>query len=110
MTGFLVPARAGGEEPIVEPDDDTESEDVRPAGEGSRRLSVLPASIGLSVVVPPGEGGEVIVVLRGAEYAPFWAEGVKKTTRSHWLRVAHPPYRRGTVRYPAGGFAGSRVL
>jgi hypothetical protein len=104
LTGFLVPREGRGEEPIVEPEDDTESEDaegededagaedVRPAGEGSRRRSVLPASMGMSVLLPPGDGGEVTVVLRCAEYAPFHAEGVKKTTRPNWKRVSHPAY------------------
>lgn len=104
LTGFLVPREGRGEEVIVEPEDDTESEDaegededaaaedVRPAGEGSRRRSILPASMGLSVLLPPGEGGEVTVILRCAEYAPFHAEGAKKTTRPSWKRVAHPPY------------------
>jgi hypothetical protein len=58
LTGFSVPREGRGEEPIIEPEDDTESEDaegededagaedVRPAGEGSRRRSILPASMG----------------------------------------------------------------
>lgn len=104
LTGFLVPREGRGEEAIVEPDDDTESEDadgededataddVRPAGEGSRRRSILPASMGLSVLLPPGDGGEVTVVLRCAEYAAFHPDGAKKTTRPRWRRVAHPPH------------------
>jgi hypothetical protein len=103
-TGFLVPREGRGEEPIVEPDDDTESEDgegededtraedVKPAGDGSRRRAILPASMGLSVLIPPGSGGEVTVLLRCAEYAPFHAEGQKKTTRPLWQRVPHVPY------------------
>ncbi len=104
LTGFLVPREGRHDEPLVPPDDDTESEDaeagdedaaaedVRPAGEGSRRRSILPASLGLSVLLPPGDGGEVTVVLRCAEYVPFHPEGVKKTTRPCWRRVPHPPY------------------
>ena len=104
LTGFLVPREGRGEEPIVEPEDDTESEDaegededagaedVRPAGEGSRRRSILPASMGLSVLLPPGDGGDVTVLLRCAEYAPFHPDGAKKTTRPSWKRVSHPPY------------------
>lgn len=106
MTGFLVPKEGRGEEPVPEPEDDTEAEeaegegededagaeDVRPAGAGSRRRTVLPASMGLSVLLPPGEGGEVTVLLRCAEYQWFHPEGVKKTARPSWRRVAHPPY------------------
>lgn len=104
LTGFLVPREGRGEEPVVEPEDDTESEDadgededagaedVRPAGDGSRRRSILPASMGLSVLLPPGTDGEVTVLLRCAEYAPFHAEGAKKTTRPSWKRVPHPTY------------------
>ncbi len=104
LTGFLVPREGRGEETIVEPEEDTESEDaegededagaedVRPAGEGSRRRSILPASMGLSVLLPPGKDGEVTVLLRCAEYAPFHADGAKKTTRPSWKRVPHPAY------------------
>lgn len=104
LTGFLVPREGRDEDVVPEPDDDTESEDaegddedtgaedVRPAGEASRRRSILPASLGLSVLLPPGEGGEVTVVLRCAEYAPFHADGAKKTTRPNWQRVPHPPH------------------
>lgn len=102
LTGSLVPREGRGEEPIVEPEDDTESEDaegedagaedVRPAGEGSRRRSILPASMGLSVLLPPGDGGEVTVALRCAEYAPFHPDGAKKTTRPSWKRVPHPAH------------------
>src|SRR5262249_14446569 len=68
------------------------ADDVRPAGEGSRQRTVLPASIGLSVLLPPGQGGEVTAVLRCAEYVPFHADGVKKTTRPSWQRVPRPPH------------------
>jgi hypothetical protein len=109
LTGFLVPHDSRHDEVLPEPEDDTESEDaeaddddsgaddVRPAGEGSKRRTILPASLGLSVLVPPGTGGEIAVVLRCAEYAPFHPEGVKKTTRPQWKRVPHPPYE---VRLP----------
>jgi hypothetical protein len=109
LTGFLVPQSGREAEALVSPDDDTESEDaeaddddtgaedVKPAGEGSRQRTILPASMGLSVLLPPGQGGEVTVVLRCAEYAPFHPDGVKKTTRPSWQRVAHPPYE---VRLP----------
>lgn len=101
LTGFLVPREGRDEDVVPETDDDTESEgddedagaeDVRPAGEASRRRSILPASLGLSVLLPPGDSGEVTVVLYCAEYAPFHAEGAKKTTRPNWQRVQHPPY------------------
>jgi hypothetical protein len=93
LTGFLVPREGRQDEPLVEPKDDTEAEDaeagdkdaaaddVRPAGEGSRRRSILPASLGLSVLLPPGDGGEVTVVLLCAEYAPFHAEGASCSRR-----------------------------
>lgn len=101
-TGFLVPREGRGEEPIVEPEDETEGEDgdgedddaraeeVRPAGEGSRRRAILPASMGMSVLIPPGRGGEAIAVLRCAEYVPFHPEGAKKTTRPQWQRMPRP--------------------
>lgn len=67
LTGFLVPREGRGNDLFVEPEDDTESEDAeaedddaaaedaRPAGEGSRRRSILPASMGISVLLPPGD-------------------------------------------------------
>ncbi|MBP8807707.1 MAG: DISARM system helicase DrmA [Kofleriaceae bacterium] len=106
LTGFLVPRedRTGGS--LIEPDDDNETEEAeadgdeevsggdgeRAAGEASRRPQVLPASLGLSVLLPPGARDEtVLVTLRCAEYVPFHPEGTKKTKRPWWRRVPHAP-------------------
>ena len=121
LTGFLVPQAGRQAEAIVAPEEDTESEDaegddddsgaedVRPAGEGSRQRTILPASIGLSVLLPPGEGGEVTIVLRCAEYRAFHEEGVKKTTRPSWQRVPHPPYELRLPLDPAEIAGGHRI-
>ncbi|MCA9677588.1 MAG: DISARM system helicase DrmA [Myxococcales bacterium] len=107
LTGFLVPREDRAADPLGDPDDDVETEEAeadgeeeatggeeeRPAGEGSRRPQVLPASMGLSVLIPPGTtADQVTVVLRCAEYEPFHPEGVKKTRRPFWRRKPHPAY------------------
>ncbi|HRC59304.1 MAG TPA: hypothetical protein PKU97_25455, partial [Kofleriaceae bacterium] len=110
LTGFLVPKEGRSEEPVPDPEEDTDSEDaegegeeddataedVRPAGPGSRRKTVMPASLGLSVLLPPAamcEGHDhVTILLRCAEYVPFHPEGAKKTTRPSWRRHARGPY------------------
>ncbi len=86
LTGFLVPREDRSADPLSDPDDDTEAEeaeadgdeeagggeDERPAGEASRRPQVLPASMGLSVLIPPGAAADTVtVILRCAEYEPF---------------------------------------
>lgn len=110
LTGFLVPREDRTADPLREvenEEDDTEAEeaeadgeeeaalgeDERPAGQGSRRPQVLPASLGLSVLLPPGEPSEqVTVLLRCAEYEPFHPEKMKKTRRPYWRRRPHPAY------------------
>lgn len=110
LTGFLVPKEGRGDEPMPEPEQDTDSEDaegegeeedaaaedVRPAGPGSRRKTVMPASLGLSVLLPPAQEcpghDHVMVRLRCAEYEPFHPEGAKKTTRPSWRRHERGPY------------------
>jgi hypothetical protein len=47
------------------------------------------------VLLPPGYGGEVTVVLRCAEYAPFQLEGAKNTTRPSWKPVPRAAYEVG---------------
>ena len=106
LTGFLVPREDRIGESLVDPEDDNETEEAeadgeeetgggegeRAAGEASRRPQVLPASLGLSVLIPPGErDDEVTVTLRCAEYTWFHPEGVKKTKRPWWRRHARTP-------------------
>lgn len=123
LTGFLVPREDRTADPLREAEneeDDTEgeeaaadgeedaspAEDERPAGQASRRPQVLPASLGLSVLLPPGEPSEhVTVVLRCAEYEPFHPEKMKKTRRPYWRRRPHPAY---TVTLPLDAAALAR--
>jgi hypothetical protein len=97
LTGFLVPREDRRADPLSDTEDDVEAEDAaaaeeeRPAGLASRRPQVLPASLGLSVLIPPGtKTDSVTVILRCAEYEPFHPEGVKKTKRPFWKRKPHP--------------------
>jgi hypothetical protein len=66
LTGFLGPREDRDVDPLSDPDDDTGptrpsrrrrgrgGKGERPAGEASRRPSVMPASLGLSVLIPRG--------------------------------------------------------
>jgi len=89
LTGFLVPREDRNADPLSDADDDTETEEAeadgeeevgggegeRPAGEASRRAQVMPASLGLSVLIPPGTAADTVTVtLRCAEYDPFHPE------------------------------------
>ena len=68
-------------------------EGEKPAGEASRRPQVMPASMGLSVLIPPGPTTDTVtVILRCAEYEPYHPEGAKKTRRPNWRRKPHPDY------------------
>jgi hypothetical protein len=112
LTGFLVPREDRVADPLSDAEeDDTEAEeasadgeeeatlaeDERPAGQASRRPQVLPASLGLSVLIPPVLAGQtgpetIEVILRCAEYQPYHPDGVKKTKRPSWRRKPHPAY------------------
>ena len=126
LTGFLVPredrvAEAGNG---ADDDDDVETEEAeadgeeeataaeeeRPAGPGSRRSQVMPASLGLSVLIPPGTADDTVtVVLRCAEYEPFHPDGVKKTRRPFWRRKPHPAYEVVLPLDPARIAKGERI-
>jgi hypothetical protein len=124
LTGFLVPREDRNADPLSDADDDTETEEAeadgeeevgggegeRPAGEASRRPQVMPASLGLSVLIPPGTAADTVtVILRCAEYEPFHPEGVKKTRRPSWRRKPHPAYTVVLPLDPATLAAGVRI-
>jgi hypothetical protein len=127
LTGFLVPRADRAPEPLREvenEEDDTETEEdeadaeeeatpaeeERPAGQASRRPQMLPASLGLSVLLPPGAASEhVTVVLRCAEYEPFHPEAMKKTRRPYWRRRPHPAYTVALPLDPAALSKGVRI-
>lgn len=108
LTGFLVPKEDRRADPPSESDEDeTEAEeasadgeeealpaeDEKPAGQGSRRPQVLPASLGLSVLLPPKSGPDSVrAIVRCAEYEAYHPEGSKKTKRPLWRRKPHPDY------------------
>lgn len=107
LTGFLVPREDRNADPLSDPDDDTEAEEAeadgeeevgggdgeRPAEVASRRPQVMPASLGVSVLIPPGTAADTVTVtLRCAEYEPYHPDGVKKTRRPNWRRKPHSDY------------------
>jgi hypothetical protein len=124
LTGFLVPREDRNADPLSDADDDTETEEAeadgeeevgggegeRPAGEASRRPQVMPASLGLSVLIPPGTAVDTVtVILRCAEYEPYHPDGVKKTRRPCWRRKPHPAYAVVLPLDPATLAAGVRI-
>jgi hypothetical protein len=105
LTGFLVPpdAREGEEEP--EDDEMTagsDEDDVETSGEEPppKQRALLPSSVGLSVLLPPGETSDVVEVdLAWADYARVEiakAEG-KKKAKMGYKRVPRSPV---TMRVP----------
>ncbi len=125
LTGFLVPREDRAADPLNGPDDDdTETEEAeadgeeetgggegeRPAGEAPRRSQVLPASLGLSVLLPPGTATDTVTItLRCAEYEPYHPDGVKKTRRPNWRRRPHPEYPVVLALDPAALARGVRI-
>jgi hypothetical protein len=110
LCGFLVPR----EQAIVLADADDDPTDDDELGAGSdpaeggendpqaKRRPMLPSSIGLSVLLPPGDGDSVAVTIRYADYVAEAQEteadedGNKKRGRPaiHWRRMAPEPIER----------------
>jgi hypothetical protein len=107
LCGFLVP-REQARVQDAEDEDPTEAEQLEAGddpGEESqndpqaKRQPMLPSSIGLSVLLPAGQGDAVAVRVCWADYVAepqppeLDADGKKKRGRPvvHWRRVARPP-------------------
>ncbi|HEY4591775.1 MAG TPA: DNA/RNA helicase, partial [Thermoanaerobaculia bacterium] len=101
LTGFLAPQ--GGREPeeqqdalaeetfAVEIDDDEESGGLEREGEVKQK-NRLPASMGLSVLLPPGPASDKVHVrVTWAEYEQEERETEGRRPRKVWRRVARPP-------------------
>lgn len=99
LTGFLAPQ--GGRAPDP---DDADSEGELAAGSESqeqdagndtpepKRPARFPASMGLSVFLPPGDGDAIEVEVRYADYAKEdLAEDHEKRKKVGWRRVPHEP-------------------
>jgi hypothetical protein len=101
LTGFLAPQ--GGREPeeqqdllaeeqyAIEMDDDEEA--VGAEREETKQKNRLPASMGLSLLLPPGTPSDKVRVrVSWAEYQPEEREGEEgRRPRKVWRRVARPP-------------------
>ncbi len=106
LTGFLAPAAGRIPE---EPDEDemgagpdTTDPDGTPQEPAPKRSNQLPASMGLSVLLPPGEGdsvrtpsgglgGELRARVSFAEYRPEKVEEADGRRHVYWHRVAREP-------------------
>lgn len=98
LTGFLAPQ--GARDPDVDDeesqegglasDDDSQAEDAGEAEPETKRPVRFPASMGLSVFLPPGEGDELTVDLRFADYDKVeTAEDHEERKSTGWKRVPH---------------------
>ncbi len=98
LTGFLAPQ--GGRAPDVDDEDsregglasdnETQAEDGGDAGANTKRPVRFPASMGLSVFLPPGDGDHLEVDLRFADYDKIEiAEDHEDKKRTGWKRVPH---------------------
>ncbi len=76
LTGFLAPARGreleasdGSDDEELPAGPDEDDEDAGAADPEPKRKNILPASMGLSALLPPGSADEIVqVTLRYAEY------------------------------------------
>ena len=116
LTGFLAPMEA---REVPEPTDDeamagpdVESEDAASADVGPKRKHFLPASIGMSVLLPsaaPGEADTIRATVRWADYSAEEQEtedaAGKPAKKRFWRRQPHPPV---TVELPLDGAGLSR--
>lgn len=106
LTGFLVPAEQAQFE---EPDKEDDPNDLEQLGAGDdpneesnndpqvKRRPLFPSSMGLSVLLPPGQGDSVAVRVSYADYFPDWEEaeshedGKKAKPELRWRRIAKEP-------------------
>jgi len=95
LTGFLAPIT---ERELEDPEDDgreagneEEAEDAAAVEPGPKRKNFLPASLGLSVLLPPGgahgEGEAIEATVHFAEYQEEPVEGEGSRSRKAWRRV-----------------------
>ena len=99
LTGFLAPQ--GGRAPDVEdPDsqgelalgDEVQAEDAGVTEPEPKREVRFPASMGVSVFLPPGEGDFIEVSVRYADYDKVEiADDDERRTKVGWKRVPHAP-------------------
>jgi len=101
LTGFLAPSGARTANDPTDDEDyasgsDTDDDEPGEATQEPKIPKLLPASVGLSVFLPPGEGDAVQVTLHYAEYLPGTAdatpEGAKRPPQQ-WQRVPRRPVR-----------------
>ncbi|MCA9610381.1 MAG: DISARM system helicase DrmA, partial [Myxococcales bacterium] len=117
LTGFLAPQ--GGRAPDVDDEDsqegglasdnDSQAEDAGEAEPETKRPVRFPASMGLSVFLPAGEGDHLTVDLRFADYDKVEvAEDHERRKSWGWKRVPHEesgiviPLDRAVLEGPAG--------
>lgn len=99
LTGFLAPSGACLASDPTDHEDfgagsDTDDDEPGEATPEPKAPKLLPASVGLSVLLPPGQGDSVHVTLRYAEYLPGTADETpegKSRPPQEWQRVARRP-------------------
>jgi hypothetical protein len=112
LTGFLAPS--GDRDPGDPTDDeefatgsDTDDDEQSESAPEPKVRKLFPASVGLSVLLPPGAGDAVTVTLHYAEYYPAPADETpddRKRPPEHWQRLGRRPVVR-TVALDADALA-----
>ncbi len=102
LTGFLAPS--GDRDPGDPTDDeeyatgsDADDEEQSESAPEPKVRKLFPASIGLSVLLPPGHGDAVQITLHYAEYYPAPADETpddRKRPPEHWQRLGRRPVVR----------------
>lgn len=98
LTGFLVPAEGEAWDEVPTEDEelaagsDEDDEETTGSEPEPRQKKRLPSSLGMSVLLPPGETTDTIqVTLRYADYHPIEVEQEgKKRKKKHWQRDPRP--------------------
>jgi hypothetical protein len=127
LTGFLAPS--GDRDPGDPTDDeefatgsDTDDDEQSESAPEPKVRKLFPASVGLSVLLPPGAGDAVTVTLHYAEYYPAPADETPDDRTNdrpqHWQRLGRRPWcapspstptrSRGAKTFPAPTGSGSK--
>jgi len=97
LTGFLAPLGGRETEDPTDVDElgvgaeEDEEENGGPEPEAKQK-NLFPASMGMSVLLPPGKGGAVRVTVSFADYVREEREQAGKRPRAVWRRVARGPF------------------
>jgi hypothetical protein len=105
LTGFLAPEKAREAPELEDPTEDealgvgNDEDEEETAGQEPepKQRKRLPASLGLSVLLPPGSAGKVLTAtVRYADYLPESVKEEGKRATTLWVRQARPVFSSAT--------------